>query len=150
MFLDLKNAIKNFCSEHESLYKTFRFLASGGTATFVNISSLYFFVRFLHLWYIIASIFAFLCGFLISFSLQKFWTFEDLSKENIKKQFIMFFFTVLIGVILNTSIVYVCVGYFTMNYILGQFIAGVFIAIMNFFIYQKIIFKKNVKLEINN
>lgn len=148
MFLSFRNTISNFCLEHKSLYKTFRFLVSGGTATFVNIFSLYIFVTYLHIWYVLASVFAFLCGFIISFSMQKFWTFEDHSKENIKKQFFLFFFTVIVGMILNTIIIFVCVEYFNINYIAGQFISGALIAVLNFFVYQKIIFQKNGEIQI--
>jgi putative flippase GtrA len=123
--------------------KLLRFVISGGSATCVNILLLYVLTEHVHLWYLLSSIVAFLSAFLISFFLQKFWTFEDPAKDRMHTQFMQFLITMLAGLAFNTFLMYICVEYAHFPYILGQVLAGIVIAILNFIVYQKLIFKKN-------
>ncbi|MES2059982.1 MAG: GtrA family protein [Patescibacteria group bacterium] len=124
------------------MHKIFKFVISGGSATIANLSILYMLTRFAHIWYISSSIIAFLSAFMISFVLQKFWTFEDRSRDTIHKQAFMFFLTVLIGLCVNTALLYILVEYAGVHYIFAQIVSGIIVAVMNYFAYQKFIFHK--------
>src|SRR3990167_3912629 len=61
-----------------------RYVISGGVSALVDLSLLYLFNLYTH--YLIAAAFAFALAFSVSFTLQKFWTFKDLSTDGIHKQ----------------------------------------------------------------
>ena len=122
--------------------KIVRFLISGGTATFTNIALLYVFTDIFRIWYILSAIMAFIIAFVVSFTLQKFWTFQDMSKEGMHRQAIIYFTAGAINLGLNTVLLYVFVEYLGSHYLLSQIIISAFIAIENYFIYQFLIFKR--------
>ena len=124
----------------EKAFKIFRYLVSGGSAAVVHVSMLFVFVELLHLWYVVSSMFAFLIAFVVSFLLQKFWTFRNPSREGVHKQAGIYFLVAVINLTLNTLLIYVFVEYFNFHYLLGQIVASGLIAISSFFIYSKFIF----------
>ena len=120
-----------------------RYVISGGTAAFVNLSIFSVCYYIFHIHYIVASIIAFIIAFFVSLILQKFWTFRDSSTNNIHIQGLMYLFSSLFGLLVNTFILYACVDYFGMAPLAGQIIAGVGTALCTFFISSNYIFKKN-------
>ncbi len=63
-----------FCQRRIILGKQFfRFIISGGTAAFFGLLTLYLLTNIFHVWYLVSSTTAFLVGFVLAFSLQKFW-----------------------------------------------------------------------------
>ncbi|MCR4334672.1 MAG: glycosyltransferase [Patescibacteria group bacterium] len=119
----------------------FRYIISGGTAAFVDLVLLYIFNTVFDIHYIYASIMAFIVAFFVSFILQKFWTFKNLSKENIHKQVVMYLGSSLFGLSLNTLLMYIFVDYFHLFVLLSQIFAGGLVACCSFFISKKLIFK---------
>lgn len=124
----------------EKAFKIFRYLVSGGSAAVVHIAMLFVFVEFFHLWYVLGSVFAFLIAFVVSFLLQKFWTFKNTNKDGIHKQATVYFIVAVINLGLNTLFIYLAVEFLNLHYILGQIVASGLIAISSFFIYSKFIF----------
>lgn len=123
-----------------------KYVLAGGTAAFVDLALLYFFTHTLGIWYLISAILAFVIAFGVSFTLQKFWTFRDRSREKMHRQ-ASFYFAVQIGnLFLNTGLIYFFVEFFRIHYLLAQVIAGLLIAVSSFFIYRRFIFKKTVVL----
>src|SRR3989344_4960681 len=86
-----------------------RFIISGGTATVTNLGTLFLLTHFLNVWYLVSSVIAYLGAFFVSFSLQKFWTFRDHSKERIRRQAGVFFLIMIIGIFFNTLMLYILV-----------------------------------------
>jgi putative flippase GtrA len=122
--------------------KIIKYIFSGGTATATNLIVLYLCTSLLHLYYLLSSVLAFILSLGVSFSLQKFWTFEDPSKDALHTQLALYTAVVLIDIALNTFLVYVFVQWCAMWYVAAQFLAGVFIAVINFFAYRNLVFKR--------
>ncbi len=120
--------------------KLFRFIVSGGIATGVNLVLIFILTEYVHLWYLLSATLAFFSAFLISFFLQKFWTFNDPSKDKIRRQAFLFLATIIIGVGVNDLVVYSLVEYVNVHYLVAQIIGAAFIACANFIIYQRFIF----------
>jgi putative flippase GtrA len=121
--------------------KILKYLISGGIAAITNLSILYVFTEYVHVWYLISSGFAFIGSFFVSFGLQKFWTFADASVHMIVKQLMVYFFVALINLGLNTLMMYGFVEYGDIHYILAQIITSAFIAMGSYFVYKHLIFK---------
>jgi dolichol-phosphate mannosyltransferase len=135
----IKNAsIKIWGARH----KIFRYLFSGGTATAINFILLYVFTDLVGLYYIFSVILSFIIAVTVSFMLQKFWTFQNASKENMKKQAVVYVIVSFINVIINVAFVYALVEFAGLHYLVAQFVSSIFIATESFFIYQFFIFKK--------
>lgn len=140
-----KQKYAHFDKNYAGHAKIIRFIISGGLATVVNLGALFTLTHFFHFWYLISAIIAFLFAFFVSFSLQKFWTFRDHSREGMHKQAGRFFVIVLLGLFINTSIIYVLVEFLHLHYLIAQFLSGIVIAFFNYMMYQKFIFHR--KLE---
>jgi putative flippase GtrA len=119
-----------------------RYVISGGIATFVDLILLYLFTNIFGIWYIISAIMAFLFAFMVSFSLQKYWTFKDHSSHNIHFQALKYFTVTSINLGLNTLGIFIFVEYGHFHYLASQFIVSALIAVESYFIYHYI-FKEN-------
>ncbi len=128
--------------------KVTKYIISGGSAAVVDLVALHIFVRYVGMWYLMAAVLAFLIAFSISFTLQKFWTFQDHSTEKVKSQASLYFFVSVINLIINTLMMYVFVDYFDIHYIVAQIIASGLLAFSSYFIYSIFIFS-NFKKEDN-
>lgn len=118
-----------------------RYLISGGTSAMINLGTLSFLYYIKHMYYIYAAIIAFIVSFLVSLVLQKFWTFEDHSRNNLSVQIGKYLITSLLGLSLNTFILYVLVDHLHLYVYVGQIIAGGLVACVTFFISRKYVFK---------
>lgn len=125
-------------------FKALRYILSGLTATTLNLLAVYVFTDWLLIYYLLSSMIGFTLGLIVSFFLQKFWTFSDQSRLTIHWQAAMFFATAVAGVGLNSFLVYCFVEFVSLHYLTAQILAGVIIAGINFLIYQKLIFSKLV------
>jgi putative flippase GtrA len=122
--------------------KIIRFVIAGGTATAADLILLYVFTDFMHIWYVVSVAAAFVIAFLISFFSQKFWTFQDRSTENMHIQGSIYFVIAIVSLAVNTYAVYFLVNFLHFYYMLAQIIVSAFIAVLNYFIYNKFIFKQ--------
>jgi len=125
----------------EQFLQITRFLIAGTTATGINLVSLYLLTEFVGLWYLVSLVGAFLIAFTVSFTLQKFWTFADKSKENIHKQAVLFFIVQMISLLVDIIAVYVLVEVFGLWYMAAQFFVLLVIAVSNFFVFKLYLFK---------
>ncbi|MFA5744859.1 MAG: GtrA family protein [Candidatus Paceibacterota bacterium] len=122
------------------LPKIVRYIISGGTATLTNIGLLFVFVQFLQMHYLVASTIAFILSFLVSFTLQKFWTFNNREAARTHIQLAFYLTITLCNLALNTLLVYVMVSKLGLWYLLAQIIAGALIAIESYFSYKSFVF----------
>ncbi len=127
-----------------------RYLIAGGTAAFTNIALLFVFTDFLGIWYIASAIMAFILAFIVSFTLQKYWTFQDGSKDQIHRQAVIYLTVAVVNLLVNTGLLYLQVEYLGVYYIFAQLIASALIAVESFFVYQIFIFKKKSVIESDN
>lgn len=73
-----------------------KYAAVGATGTLLDVASLYLLVEHLHVPVLIAAALSFVLAVVNNFLLNKFWTFQNRSR-NIRKQFIKFFLVSLVG-----------------------------------------------------
>jgi len=121
-----------------------RFIISGATATGTTLGTLYVLSDLWGMWYVPASIVAYLAGFLISFSLQKFWTFQDSSIEMMRIQLIAYGGIVILNLGLNTLLIFLFVEYLGLWSVVAQAIASLLIAIESFFLFRWLFRARNV------
>ncbi len=120
-----------------------KFVISGGTAAFIDLSFLYCLTDCFGLWYLISSAIAFAVAFFVSFFLQKLWTFRDENMRRTPKQMFWYFLVAILNLILNAGGMYLLVDVFGVFYLLAQILMGATLGINSFFIYKFIIFKKH-------
>lgn len=122
-----------------------RYIISGGTAASVTLLTFSLFFYIFHIHYLIGNIFSFSIGFFVSLGLQKFWTFQDHSTDNIHIQGLMYLFSSLFGLCINTLVLYICVHFFGVLPIIGVIIAGIATALTTFPISRKYIFNRQLQ-----
>ncbi len=117
-----------------------RFLIAGGTAFLSNILALYLIADVLGVWYLRASVCAFVVAFLVSFSLQKFWTFKDKEVSRVHAQLGVSLMVAFINLGINTLLMYLLVEWGGLHHLPAQVIATGIIAIETYFVYKYVIF----------
>ena len=118
--------------------KVMRYVISGGSAAVLNIGTLFVLTHFFGVWYLASSVVAFLVGFVVSFVLQRTWTFDHRTTEGLARHTLLYFIVTVSNTLLNTMVVFGLVEYMRVWYVAAQIIAGAFIALTSFFIYRKI------------
>ena len=133
-------------------FRITRFLISGGFATATNLSVLFILVHFFGVWYLLASVFSFISAVYIGFTMQKFFTFNDYFKINVKEQILAYLGVQVANLGINTFLMYVGVSILGIHYLVSQMIIGAIISIYSFFVYKNLIFSKLSlrKTNINN
>jgi len=117
-----------------------RYLFIGGTCSLIDIALLYVFVEFFHIWYLYASILSFSIACIVGFFGQKYFTFKNKSKNHIT-QFIIYFTTAGIGLLINSGCIFVFVSILGMWYILASVITKFIVLIWNFLASKYITFR---------
>lgn len=120
-----------------------RYLVSGGTAAFTDIGLLYVLTKFVGLWYLASAVLAFIVAFGVSFTLQKFWTFQDKDLQAVKRQAGLYFLAAIVNLCLNTLLVYLMTDFLGIFYVISQVIAAGLVAIWSFFVYKYYVFGVN-------
>lgn len=123
-------------------FKLVRYLISGGSAAFVNLATLFLLVHYLHLYYLYASILAFITSVVVSFTMQKFWTFRDKLTHDIHMQFGRYVIVISSSLLINTVLMYTLVENMHVWYLLSQVITTGIVAIINFFAYRQFVFEE--------
>ena len=122
--------------------KFFKFIISGGIATAVDVILLFVFKDYLGLHYLIAASLAYVFAFILSFILQKFWTFDDQRRDDMYRQACWYFAVCTANLGFNAILMYVLVDRAGIWYILAQLIACAIIALWSFLVYNHYIFSK--------
>ncbi|MDD2353915.1 MAG: GtrA family protein [Patescibacteria group bacterium] len=120
-----------------------KYFIAGVSATLVNLISLAFFHGFLKINLLLATSLAFVVSFVVSFSLQKFWTFRNYHYKKIPLQLILYIINAFIGLSINVFLMNLLVNKWGAWYLLAQFIVSFIIGVYNFFAYNFVIFKKS-------
>ena len=118
-----------------------KYIISGTTSAVVDLFLLYFFTTVFNLWYLFSAGLSFMVAYLVSFSLQKFWTFRDNNKD-IYKQMTIYFVVGVVNLFINTVGMYLLVDSFGVWYLLAQVIMGASLGFSSFLIYRFVIFAK--------
>lgn len=123
------------------IQKIARYIISGGIAATTNLSVLFLLVHFLSVHYLLASVASFFTAFVISFTMQKFWTFQNPETTGVHFQLARYLLvTVTVNLGINTGLMYLFVSVLGVWYLLAQVFAGALLAIVSYFIYQHFVF----------
>lgn len=122
------------------LLRFVRFLMSGVAAAATQLIFLYILTEYVRFWYLAASIIAFMLGYLVSFLLQKFWTFRSKEVAKIKYQLPLHLLLGLFNLVFNTFFLYALVEWAGIWYLPAQILTLVIIATESFFI-SRLIFR---------
>lgn len=126
-----------------------KYIISGSTAAIIDLTVLNF-LDGIGLYYLISINIAFIVAFLVSFSLQKYWTFNDSENGKIHYQIIIYFIISIVNIVINSTIIHflfvwnIVSGFFIFRpVVVAQIISGIIVAAESFFIYRFFIFKKD-------
>lgn len=120
------------------------FIIAGGFALLADIAVLYVCKSILELNLALSVAIAFLAGFSVSFLLQKFWTFEDVSVDRVHTQLVLYFLVAGLNLLVTEILMHLLVGTFHFWYIGSKILVAGGIACVTFFIYKLFIFKRSV------
>lgn len=88
---------------------------------------------------------AFIFALLVSFTLQKLWTFRDYDHNRLAGQISLYSVNAFIGININGFLMHLLVNKYGLWYLLAQIMVNVFIAVQNFLVYKFIVFKAKHK-----
>ena len=137
-------------------FKLARYLVSGAAAAVVSLGLLFILTDLFGLWYLYGSTIAFSLSVIVSFTLQKLWTFKNHEMHSKIVGTQAFFYTALavVNLFLNAGIIFLLVEYASTWHILAQAMSGLLIAVSSFFAYHLIfrtpIFESNAPIDYNN
>lgn len=124
-----------------------KYAISGSTAGATDLVLLFLLTSYSPLNYLLSSIVAFLIAFIVSFNMQKYWTFDDKSKDlaQVGKQ--LWFYILITGFNLgiNTLGMYLLAGLAGWHYLLAQIFIGLVIAVTGYTGYRLFVFDYNIK-----
>lgn len=121
--------------------KIIRYLVSGSIAGLTDLAILYVLVEMLQVGYLVAATVAFVVTLIVSFVLQKYWTFEDGSTTLIGTQIVGYITLSIANIFVNTFLMFVGVEGLHVPYLVVQILAMFVIAAYGFFVYQWVIFR---------
>ena len=119
-----------------------RYIISGGSGAVVNLATLFVLVHFFQIWYLLSVVLAFVVAFFVSFSMQKFFTFNERGLERIKQQSILYLGIQIFNLGVNAMLMYISVDILNIHYLISQFFILGFIAAYSFFIFKRFIFNQ--------
>lgn len=141
----VKETVRN--NSNQSIFKKnilLRYLIAGFTGAGTQIGLLYVFTDIVGFWYIYSSLLAFIAAIMVSFTLQKFWTFADKEIKKVHHQFVRYLVVAILGIFINTICMYLLVDILGLWYIFAQIITGGVIAVFNFAMYKIFIFNRRI------
>lgn len=117
--------------------KVFKFLVSGGLAAIVEYVTFILTVHAIQV--IFANAISFLCGLIVSFTLNKYWVFR--SDKSANEEFIRYFILATINLTISTIFITILVNSAHVVPFIAKLIMMILIAAWNYFIFAKLIFK---------
>lgn len=125
-------------------YHLLRYVMSGATAAISNLTVLFILVHFGRMHYLYASVVAFIASVAVSFTLQKFWTFQDTLTHDMREQFTRYSAVVLANLALNTGLMYLLVEKAALWYVLAQILTTSIVAVVGYIGYKHFVFRERL------
>lgn len=118
--------------------KIFRYIFSGGTGAITNLGLLFILTHYAGFHYLASGIIAFSCAVVVSFIMQKKWTFADHSTDSTHRKFTIFAAMALANLCINTSLLYFFTEVFHFFYLVSQVLASGIVALWSYFLYARL------------
>lgn len=123
------------------LRRLFKFGVAGFVATFADLLLLYIFHGLFHLPLIFSTSAAFILSFVVSFILQKYWTFSNWNRELMYQQMFSYLMFAFFNLNINGWAMHFLVDTVGIQYLLSQVIVAALIGAESFFVYKFFIFR---------
>ncbi len=117
-----------------------RYLVTGFLSVGIEFTLLILLVEQYQVNYLLANAFAFIITNLCNYFISRHWVFEQ-GKHKRHVEFIIFFVTASIGLIINQTIMWVMVEYVAVDYRLSKLAAVGIVILWNFWARKKLVFK---------
>jgi len=129
-----------FLRHRDLINRIVRYIISGTSAAAVSIATLYFATDILGVWYLYGSTLGFIFGLVVSFFLQKLWTFQNAENHPliVGFQFGRYVLVAILNLAANTTFMYALVEWLSFWHILAQAVTSGLIALVTFFAYGRI------------
>ncbi len=140
---------KNFPKIYQRFFKEssfVRFLICGLISGGMDLVFLFIFHDLFNLVILLSTSIAFILSFLVSFYLQKKWTFNNQEKK-VPRQLVLYMLNVFLSLNLNGLAMHLLVTELNIWYLLSQLIVNIALGILNFYIYQFIIFRQEDEIN---
>ena len=115
-----------------------KYAISGGCAAVANIGTLYVLTEYVHVYYIVSAVIAFVVAFFVSFPLQKFWTFRNRETAGMHTQMGVYLLVSVCNMICNAGLLFLLVEQFHVWYIGAEITVALLLAVVTFFVYRVI------------
>lgn len=115
--------------QRNNFYKAIKFSIVGLSNTVVSYLVFLFLFKTFNVFYLLASIFAYIAGLLNSYFWNLRWTFKE---EHSNKIFLRFLLVNLIAVLCKILLMYFIVEYFDYNKLIAELLAMSFVILLNF------------------
>lgn len=119
-----------------------KFFFAGSSAAAVNLLFLIIFHGWFRWGLIFSTSLAFIISFLVSFTLQKFWTFRNYHYKRMPVQLVLYLINAVIGLNLNAFLMHLLVNRFQLWYVLAQIGVTILIGGYNYLAYHFIVFRQ--------
>lgn len=129
-----------YCEKHKAILK---FFIAGGFAGATDLIALFIFHQLLRQNILVSTSLAFVFAFIVSFNLQKLWTFRNYGYKKLARQLVLYFAGAFISLNLNGLGMHWLVINLGVWYLLAQVLVNLVLGILNFFNYKFIVFKAN-------
>ena len=110
-------------------------------ATVIDVLFLFLLTDLIKINYLVSGTFSFFFGTVVAYTGQKYFTFKDKNKR-IARQFGLFAFISVIGLLINLGVLKICVDVLGLHYMIGKVFAIGIGFIWNYTANRKITFKK--------
>jgi putative flippase GtrA len=121
--------------------KIIKFLVGGVAVTLLQVVLLYVFSSLLNVWYLLAAQLSFVISFLASFFIYRNWVFPGGSKAS-HHQFVLYTILTVVNFFMNGFGMFLFVDWLGVWYIYSQIIVKAIICVVNYFLYDMLIFNK--------
>lgn len=130
-----------FYDRFPRLRRVFKFGVAGAIATFADLFLLYIFHGVFSLNLIFSTSAAFILSFIISFILQKYWTFSNWHRESMYQQMFSYLMFTFFNLNINGWAMHFLVVNIHIQYLLSQIIVSLLIGVESYFVYKFFIFR---------
>lgn len=124
------------------MLKVMKFLASGGVAAATEYVS-FVLMQAASLSLLISQTGSFLCGFVVSFSLNRLWVFK--SGNQLKQQIIRYSILAVINLVITNILMNIFINSLSINNLIAKIIMMAIVAVWNYLIFSKLIFNQKNK-----
>jgi dolichol-phosphate mannosyltransferase len=98
------------------------FLQVGVIASLIDLGLLYVFTEYFGIWYLLSAAVSYICGMIVSYTLNKRFTFHNVNKQYLR-QFFLFALISASGLVVNISMMFFAVTVFSIYYLYAKVIA---------------------------